>query len=67
MEGYKTYIGLLITVLGLFGLGYVVSADQLGVVIDSTLKIIGVVMAVYGNIKSHQKIAQLKRLAGINR
>lgn len=60
MEGYKTWIGLIVTVMGMLGLGYLVSADQIAQFIDLILKVVGIAMAVYGNYKAHQKIAQLK-------
>lgn len=60
MEGYKTWTGILITILGMFGVGYLVNADQLGSVINAVVQIVGVVVTVYGNYKAHQKISELK-------
>lgn len=60
LEGYKTWIGLAVTVLGMFGLGYLVTGAQLADVVDAVLKIAGVAIAVYGNYQAHKKIAELK-------
>jgi hypothetical protein len=60
LEGKKTWIGLIIMVLGMVGVGYLINADQLAQLIDAGLKIVGIVIAVYGNYKAHEKIAPLK-------
>lgn len=60
LEGYKTYIGIAITILGSVGLGYLVTPSQLGDLVDSILKIAGIVISVYGNYKAHQTITTLK-------
>ena len=59
LDGYKTWIGLAVTILGFLHLGYLVNADQLGNLINAVLQIVGLVTAVYGNYKAHQKIAAL--------
>ena len=64
MQGYKTWIGILVTVLGLIGFGDIVSADQLADVIDAVLKIVGIAVTVYGNIKAH---SQIKMLGGYSK
>ena len=50
MEGKKTYFGLLLTVLGIAGLGGLISGDELNVLADSIMKIAGILIAVYGRI-----------------
>lgn len=60
LDGYKTWIGIIITVLGAIGLGYLITATQLGDLIDAVLKIVGIAITVYGNFKAHQTIAALK-------
>lgn len=60
MEGYKTYIGLAITLLGLFHIGYLVNADQLGNLINAGAQIGGIIFSIYGNYKAHKKIATLE-------
>ena len=60
MQGYKTWIGIIITIMGVFGLGYLVTGDQLAQVVDSALKIFGILMTIYGNYKAHQEIKELK-------
>jgi len=61
--GYKTYIGLVISILGLFGLGDLITADQLGQVIDLVLQLVGTLIAIYGNFKAHKKIDKLETKA----
>lgn len=56
LNGYKTYIGIVVTVLGMVGAGYLITADQLGQLIDLVLKIAGIIIAVYGNYKAHKQI-----------
>jgi len=60
MNGYKTWVGLIITVLGMLGLGDLVNNEQLTTLINAILQIVGIVIAVYGNYKAHQKIAELE-------
>lgn len=60
LNGYKTYIGLALTILGVCGLGYLITPSQAGDLVDSVLKIVGIVLSVYGNYKAHQKIETLK-------
>lgn len=59
LDGYKTWLGIGLTVLGFFHLGYLVNADQLGNLINAVLQIVGLITAIYGNYKAHQKIATL--------
>lgn len=63
LNGYKTYIGLVISILGFFGLGDLVTADQLGHVIDLVLQLVGTLIAIYGNFKAHEKIDKLETKA----
>lgn len=48
MKGYKTYTGLLITLLGILGIGQWFSADQTGQIADLILQLVGLVYATYG-------------------
>lgn len=59
LEGKKTWIGIIITVLGYLGLGQLISADQVGTLIDLGVQLVGIVVTVYGNYKAHQKIKNL--------
>lgn len=66
LEGKKTWIGLIVMVLGMVGVGYLINAEQIAELIDAVLKIVGIVIAVYGNYKAHEKIASLKVETMIN-
>lgn len=48
LKGKKTYIGIAILALGAMGLSKFITDAEVGVIIDSVLKIVGVVVAVYG-------------------
>ena len=61
MEGYKTYAGIVITVLGFLGLGDVVSNGQVAQIIDLVVQLVGIVITIYGNYKAHKKIEQLSK------
>jgi len=50
LQGYKTYIGLAITLLGVLGLGGIISSDELTEIVDGVLQIAGIAIAVYGRI-----------------
>lgn len=69
MEGYKTYAGIIITILGAIGIADKLGGtEQLSSLVDGIFQVIGIVLAIYGNIKSHQKIetlgSQVRRLGG---
>lgn len=59
MEGKKTWVGIIITVLGFLGLGDVIAQDQVGQAIDLIVQLVGIVITIYGNYKAHQKIKTL--------
>ena len=56
LDGKKTWIGIIITILGFFGLGYLVNGQQLGELINAGLQIVGLVMTIYGNHKAHREL-----------
>ena len=60
LEGKKTWIGLIITVIGMTGASQYVTGDQLADILDKFFSIAGIVMAVYGNWHAHQKIETLE-------
>ena len=59
MQGYKTWTGIIITILGLFGWGGLISEAQLGDLISWTSQIVGLILTVYGNYKAHREINKL--------
>lgn len=60
LDGYKTWIGLTLTVAGMLGISYLFTGVQLADLIDGVIKVAGVLLAIYGNYKSHQQIKTLK-------
>jgi hypothetical protein len=49
-EGKKTFIGLIIALLGLFGLGDVFLAEEVSSFANNLLELFGIVMAWYGRL-----------------
>lgn len=69
MEGYRTWAGIVITILGSIGLAdRFGGTEELTKVVDATVQLIGILMAIYGNFKAHKKIemlgAKVKSLGG---
>ena len=65
MEGYRTYASLIVIVLGWFGIGNIISTDNVASAINLLIQLIGIISAGYYNYKNHIQIAELKSLAGI--
>jgi len=59
LEGRKTWIGLVLIVLGFVGLPEITSEAQLNQLIELTSQLAGILIAIYGNYKSHKKIGEL--------
>lgn len=61
-EGYRTWAGLLLAILGVVGvfekLG--ITQNEVSVILDAAMQLIGLVWASYGNYKAHQKIKELQ-------
>jgi hypothetical protein len=55
LEGKKTYIGLVIALLGVLGLGDLISEGELTVVVDAVLQIAGIAIAAYGRLVAKPK------------
>ena len=56
MQGYKTYVGLIIIFLGWLGIGDIVSEEQVSEFLNLAVQLVGIVLAVYGNYKAHREI-----------
>lgn len=52
MKGYRTYFGLIIALLGIVGLGDVITLDQLNQSIDLAIALSGIIYAAYGRFKA---------------
>ena len=61
MQGYKTLTGLLLTFLGFLGWGDLISSDQVAEITNAVTQLVGIVLAIYGNYRSHR---ELKALGG---
>lgn len=59
LDGYKTWIGIAITVLGWLGWGDLINAGQLTDIFNLTTQLVGILVTVYGNYRAHQTIATL--------
>jgi len=55
LSGYKTYIGLGITFLGILGFGNLISEEEAGKAINIIVELVGLGVAVYGRIKAVKK------------
>jgi len=64
LEGYRTLIGIGLTVLGLLGYGDLISAEQVGDVINGLTTLVGIAYSIYGNIQAHRKIGALQAKLG---
>jgi hypothetical protein len=49
-NGKKTFIGLIIAILGLLGLGDVFLAEEVSSFVNNLLELFGIVMAWYGRL-----------------
>ncbi len=52
LNGYKTYAGILIVIIGWLGFGELVTEHDLGLVIDNVVQLAGIVLAIYGRYKA---------------
>ena len=52
MDGKKTYTGIAVALIGVFGFAKYISPEETASVIDLTLQLAGLIMAVYGRIKA---------------
>ena len=59
LQGYRVWIGIASTIIGVTGLAQFITPAQFTEVADLIFKLFGILMMVYGNIKSHQKIEEL--------
>ena len=48
LEGRKTYLGLAVTLVGIFGLSKYITGEETTQLLNSIFEIAGVVIAIYG-------------------
>ena len=56
MKGYKCWTGLAITVIGVTGLSGIIAPEQFEELISAIFKIVGILVAVYGNYDAHRRL-----------
>ena len=56
MTGYKTYVGIIVTIVGMTGLSKYITSDQLTVVLNNTFEIAGIVLTIVGAIHKDIRI-----------
>jgi hypothetical protein len=55
LKGYKTYIGIGISLLGVLGFGDVISEGEAVEIVDLAMQLVGLVIAVYGRFAAKLK------------
>ena len=56
---YTTWVGIIVFVLGSLHFGYLINAEQLGNIVNAVSVIVGTVIAVVGQYKTHQLVASI--------
>ena len=56
LEGKKTYIGLAIALLGVFGFGSIISESEANQAVNLVVELVGIIVAIYGRIKAKPKV-----------
>jgi hypothetical protein len=63
LEGYKAWIGIVLTVVGTFGvyekLG--ISSEQATEIIETAFQFIGLLLTAYGNYDVHKRLKEAKQ------
>lgn len=58
IDGYKTYIGLVLIALGSIGIALYFTSEQVATVLDNALKIAGLILSFIGAIHKDIKIEE---------
>ncbi len=62
LQGYKTWIGIALTLLGTLGvydkLG--IAQDQVAKLIELASQFVGLAITIYGNYDSHKRLSELE-------
>lgn len=58
LSGYKTWIGIVITIVGMTGISKFVTSDQLNEIVDLVAKLVGIGIAIYGNWDAHKRLKE---------
>lgn len=62
LDGKRTWIGLALTIAGIFGLSRYIDNDQLSGGLDALFTITGIIMTAWGNYKAQKTITNLKEV-----
>ncbi len=62
LDGKRTWIGLAITVAGIFGLSKYISSEELTNILNVIFTLLGLIVTAYGNYKAQSKITELKQV-----
>lgn len=62
LDGKRTWIGLAITVAGIFGVSKYISSEELTNILNVVFTLIGLIVTAYGNYKAQTKITELKQV-----
>lgn len=60
MKGKKTYLGIIMLILAALGLTDKISNADVGILLDSVLKIIGTILAIYGRYEASQNLTAVE-------
>lgn len=52
MQYSQTYVGLIIIVLGWFGLANLVTSQEVATIVDNVIQLVGLVWAIYGRYRA---------------
>lgn len=55
LEGRKTYLGLIIALIGVFGLAKYITPEEATLVVNHIFEIVGIAIALYGRIVTKPK------------
>jgi hypothetical protein len=58
LQGYKTWIGIVLTLLGFTGVYEYVTQDQVAQLLDLASQIIGLGLFIYGNYDAHKRLKE---------
>lgn len=59
MKGYRTYTALLVTLVGLLGVGKYITEAQIGEVVDILISMAGLISAIKYNYINHKELKEL--------
>jgi len=53
MQNYsKTFVGIIVILLGWFGISNLVAGDEVALIVDNVLQLVGIGISIYGRVKA---------------